>query len=217
MLQGRRTWLIYGNLISISGCVICASSYGHGQMIGGSILVGLGNGLMTSMGPAYVAEMAVDKRQRGRSVNSMIASATIGTASAYWVDFGMVFMHGQVIWRFPVAFQVVLSIASISVLWWLPDTPRRYYAKGREAEGDSGLERLHGGTVSPKIQQDKFEIFASVELENIGTASLHLKDFFWNTSEMQSARRIRTGMIVFAPTYLSGYVLLSPFSICICD
>jgi hypothetical protein len=66
------------------------------------------------MGPVYVAEMAVDKRQRGRSVNSMSASPTIGMASAYWVDFGMVSTHGQVVWRFPVAFQVVLSVASIS-------------------------------------------------------------------------------------------------------
>ena len=209
MLQGRRWWLIYGNLISIIGSAISASSYGYGQMIAGRVLVGLGNGLMTSMGPVYVAEMAVDKRQRGRSVNSMIASATIGTASAYWVDFGMVFTHGQVVWRFPVAFQIFFSVVSISILWWLPDTPRWYYAKGREAEGDRVLERLHGKTLSVEMQQDKLEIFASIELENAGTAGLRLKDFFWDTSEMQSARRIRTGMIVFALTYLSGYVPLT--------
>jgi len=51
MLQGRRSYLIYGNLIPIVGSVISASSYGLGQMIAWRVLVGLGNVIMTSMGP----------------------------------------------------------------------------------------------------------------------------------------------------------------------
>lgn len=62
------------------------------------------------MVPVFVAEYAIDKNQRGRGVNAMIAGGCIGTALAYWVDFGMVFASGQVVWRFPVAFQIVLFV-----------------------------------------------------------------------------------------------------------
>lgn len=62
------------------------------------------------MAPVYVAEMAIDKTQRGRAVHAMIAAGCVGTALAYWIDFGMVFASGQVVWRFPVAFQIVLYV-----------------------------------------------------------------------------------------------------------
>lgn len=62
------------------------------------------------MVPVFVAEMAIDKNQRGRGVNAMIATASLGTALAYWVDFGMVFSTGQAVWRFPIAFQIT---------WWV--------------------------------------------------------------------------------------------------
>lgn len=35
--------------------------------------------------PVYVAEMATEKDLRGKGVMAMIASATVGTALAYWM------------------------------------------------------------------------------------------------------------------------------------
>lgn len=168
---------------------------------------GLGNGLLTSMVPVYVAEMAVDKNLRGRGVNSMIAFATVGTALAYWVDFGMVFTTGPVVWRFPVAFQIIFSILCVGLIWDLPDTPRWYYAKGMTHEGDAVLARLHGKDITdPAVELTKSEILASIELEMTETEKLRIKDFFWDTSDTQAARRIRTGMILFALAYLQGLV-----------
>ncbi|KAI9711907.1 MAG: hypothetical protein M1812_007061 [Candelaria pacifica] len=205
MIQGRRMWILIGNLVSVVGSVISACSYSPGQLIAGRIVVGIGNGFITSMVPSWAAEMAIDKSKRGQGVNAMIASATIATALAYWIDFGMVFAHSQAVWRFPVAFQIVFSIGSSAVLWPLPDTPRWYYARGRISEGDNVLERLFSTAISdPECRQAKLDIFASLELEQSGAAGLRLKDFFWDTSDMQNARRIRTGMIMFSLAYLQG-------------
>lgn len=57
-------------------------------------------------------------------------------------DFGMGFAHGQVVWRLPVALQMVISLLSIALLIPLPDTPRWYYAKKRNEDGDEVLGRL---------------------------------------------------------------------------
>ncbi|MCJ1294218.1 hypothetical protein MMC34_005775 [Xylographa carneopallida] len=205
MLVGRRTWIIIGNLIQILGTIISASSFSYGQLIAGRVFIGIGNGFLTSMIPIYVAEMAVRTNTRGRGVNAMIAAASGGTALAYWVDFGMVFANSQAVWRFPVAFQIFWSLCTIAVIFPNPDTPRYYYAKGRIADGDALLERLYAESITTaEVQQAKLSILASLELERAESASLRIKDFFWDSSEMQAARRIRTGMILIGVAYLMG-------------
>ena len=68
------------------------------------------------------------------------------------------------------------------------------------------LARLHDKPVTDaRVLHDKAEIMASLELERSEQIGLRVKDFFWDTSETQAARRIRTAMIVFALAYLEGY------------
>src|SRR4051812_9365375 len=86
-----------------------------------------------------------------------------------------------------------------------PDTPRYFYAKDRTAEADTILERLHGQPLAETIvAQAKQDILASLELERTAQTGLRIKDFFWDTSDMQSARRIRTGVILVGIAYLMG-------------
>lgn len=62
----------------------------------------------------------------------------------------MVFTTGQVVWRFPIAFVLVIALMSIALIAPLPDTPRWYYAQEQESEGDSVLQRLTAGSVMEK-------------------------------------------------------------------
>ncbi|KAL9109794.1 MAG: hypothetical protein Q9227_005663 [Pyrenula ochraceoflavens] len=150
--------------------------------------------------------MATQKELRGRGVNGMIAAATVGVALAYWVDFGMVFTHGtDAVWRFPVAFHSFFALCTIIGFWSLPDTPRYFYAKGQTAQADSVLEQLYASPLSePHVQHAKDEIIASLELERADSATLKITDFFWDTSSLQAARRIRTGVFLVGIAYLMG-------------
>ena len=68
------------------------------------------------------------------------------------------------------------------------------------------LERLHGQSLTdPTVQQVKMDILASLELERAGAVHLRVKDFFWDTSDMQSARRIRTGVILIGVAVSHGH------------
>ena len=62
--------LIYDNLISIVGSVISASSYGYGRTIAWSVLVGLGNGIMTSMGPMLYSDVVCQGPEFGVTLAS---------------------------------------------------------------------------------------------------------------------------------------------------
>lgn len=111
----------------------------------------------------------------------------------------------QVVWRFPVAFQAFFAILTIAAFWRLPETPRYYYAKNLTSKADAILEQVHGCQLAePHVQQARAEILASLELEHVDSAKLKLLDFFWDTSSMQSARRIRTGVLLIGIAYLMG-------------
>ncbi|KAF2816325.1 sugar transporter-like protein [Mytilinidion resinicola] len=206
LFLGRRTWIILGSSVQIVGTIISASSYSYGQLIAGRVLIGIGNGFCTSMVPIFVAEMAIITSKRGQGVNAILACASLGTAFAYWVDFGMVFAHNtQAVWRFPVAFQIVWALLTIGFLLRSPDTPRYLYARDRDADGDAVLERLYEKSISDsEVALAKQDILASLELERTTTAGLRIKDFFYDTSDIQAARRIRTGMILIGVAYLMG-------------
>lgn len=124
MFIGRRAWIILGCGTQIIETIISASSYSYGQMIAGRVLIRVGNGFCTSMVPVFVAKMATITSKHGQGVNAMIACASLGTAFAYWVYFGIVFAHNtQAVWRFPVALQIVWSALTILFLCWSLDTP----------------------------------------------------------------------------------------------
>lgn len=88
--------------------------------------------------------------------------------------------------------------------YWSPDTPRYLYAKDQDAKGDAPLERLYEKSIDEPVVIQAKDILTSLELERTATAGLRIKDFFWDTSNMQAARRIHTGVILVGDAYLMG-------------
>jgi hypothetical protein len=98
-------------------------------------------------------------------------------------------------WRVPIVFQCVFAIISGGCMFFLPDTPRILYAKGRNDEGDEVLARLHDATVdSPVVQQTKREILLAIEMELEANESIHWTQFLTlgviDHTPMKSIRRI---------------------------
>ncbi|KAK8241047.1 hypothetical protein IWZ00DRAFT_547572 [Phyllosticta capitalensis] len=129
--------------------------------------------------PVYVAEMAISVPKRGRSRKPDDLQRGWRNRSGLLVDFGMTFAHRPSPFLLPN-----------------PDTPRYYYATGRSAEGDATLSRLYARPLSDAaVARSKGDILASIELE---------KDFFYDTSDLQAARRIRTGVFLVGIGYMIG-------------
>lgn len=56
-------------------------------------------------------------------------------------------MNNQASWRVPIIFQCIFAIVSGVTMYFLPDTPRWYYARNRWEEGDAVLAQLNDSTV----------------------------------------------------------------------
>jgi hypothetical protein len=76
--------------------------------------------------PTYMAEMSIESKERGPEVAVQCVWLISGVALGYWMDFGFTRMTNQVSWRFPIGFQALFALTSISGMIFLPDTPRWY-------------------------------------------------------------------------------------------
>jgi len=142
--------------------------------------------------------MSLEAKERGPEVSYQLALLITGVALAYWIDLG--FVQGldrhPWLWRIPLAMQSCFAIFSATLLFMLPDTPRWYYARGRMAEGDSVLARLHALPVHHEsVQAVKADIMTSLEEED-DTGKISIAILFWDNTELQFGRRLRTSFLI---------------------
>lgn len=175
---GRRGVIILGNAVAIVGSIIQATSWSVAQLIVGRVLTGFAIGCISSAVPTYINETGAEKGDRGPA-NAFNAILLItGVPIAYWVDYGFTQLGTQAGWRIPIALQCVFAIISGGTMIFLPDTPRFYYAKGRNEEGDRALMLLNDADIdSEKVQATRLEIMVSIEAELEATSSLDWKQF----------------------------------------
>lgn len=146
-----------------------------------------------------MSETTIVKTKRGPEVAIQCVYLIWGVALAYWVDFGFTRLgDAQVSWRLPIALQSFFCLLSLLGMLVLPDTPRWYYSQGREAEGDEVLSRLFARPVGDvEVQRLKKEILDSVELEH-AEGRIVWRDWLWDRSRLQAARRVRTSFLILA-------------------
>ncbi|KAF1985168.1 general substrate transporter [Aulographum hederae CBS 113979] len=167
-----------------------AASYGAPQMIVGRLISGLGNGMNTSTVPVYVSECSPAK-YRGRSVATQLSIVIFGTVVAYWIDYGTITnLTGEVVWRFPVAFQNLFALFTIFTLPFLPETPRWLFSHGRKAESVSVLARLYDCEETDlKVRTIESEMAEALRIEE-ESPKFAIRDLLNDKSEVKNTRRL---------------------------
>ena len=165
--MGRRWMIITGATIMIIGVIIQVTAFvGHiplAQFIIGRIVTGVGNGMNTSTIPTYQAECSRTSN-RGLLICIEGGIIAIGTAIAYWIDFGASYGPDPLVWRFPIAFQIVFGLIIIVGMYFLPDSPRYLISKGKVHEGEYVLAALGGYEIeSHETQMQKQLVIESIE------------------------------------------------------
>ncbi|KZO91659.1 general substrate transporter [Calocera viscosa TUFC12733] len=150
---GRRVTLMAGALIILIGAALQAAAVNLAMLIVFRIFAGFGIGVLTSIAPPFVAE-CFPTRLRGFLVSCELLIGSSGLCTSFWVAYGSSFVTGQFAWRFPVALQCIFPIISISLLCFLPDSPRWYVEQGRIEEAREILVRLNGEKEGERVLQD---------------------------------------------------------------
>ncbi|KAE8396054.1 general substrate transporter [Aspergillus alliaceus] len=163
---GRRWMVIIGATVMIVGVVIQVSAMPGSlpllQFIFGRVITGIGNGMNTSTIPTYQAECSKTSN-RGLLICIEGGIIAIGTAIAYWIDYGAHYGPQDLVWRFPIAFQVFFGIIIIVGMVYLPESPRYLIAHDKIADGERVLAALAGTEIDDHhTQLEKTLILDSV-------------------------------------------------------
>lgn len=124
------------------GAILMATSFGLPQFIVARLVLGLGTGGYVATVPVWQAEISKATKRGAHVVTDGIFIGA-GITGSLWIDFGLYFVRGNsVSWRFPLAFQIVLSLMVMAFIVIFPESPRWLVKKGRQSEAREILGAL---------------------------------------------------------------------------
>ncbi|KXT09519.1 hypothetical protein AC579_7192 [Pseudocercospora musae] len=207
---GRKTVSHAGSLVLSLGAVLQSSSYSVAQLLVGRIVAGVGLGLIVSNIIMWQTELSPG-HLRGLLVASALSFLILGQLIAYWLEYGISGVPSSFSWRFPMAFQAALGIATSVMLLFVPESPRYLYQKELHQEAKEVLTLLNthrGGVNEEALQITITEITEAIAIESSqATWSDLLKD-----DHVRSRRRVALACFLNACQAWSGSTPISYYT-----
>lgn len=139
---GRKPSLLIGSAIVAVGGLVQASSTGITQVIVGRIFAGIGEGITSSAGPSYIAEVAPEQ-MRGAMVGMYQSNVCLAIVAAAVLNNIVHGLDGG--WRYSLGLQTVMGLVGIVGILFLGETPRFLQKAGRDEEARQIMTKLRGG------------------------------------------------------------------------
>ncbi|ORY67040.1 general substrate transporter [Pseudomassariella vexata] len=196
-LIGRRRAMIAGGLTMILGVLIQVTAQRQGsplaQFIVGRVIMGVGNGFNTATIPTYQAECSKTSN-RGLLICIEGGVIAFGTVVAYWVDYGCSFGSDDLVWRFPIAFQIIFALIVSIPMIFLPESPRWLLTHERYEDAERVIAALRGYESSgPETALERDIIVDSIRASGgIGQKSTPFK-YLFTGGKTQHFRRMLLG------------------------
>ena len=157
-LGRKKTMLISALLFSVSaiGCAVCS---GFDDLVVYRIIGGVGIGIVSIVSPIYISEVS-PARVRGTMVSFYQLFITIGFLLAYLVNYLILkgaeldstdpalasrMFNGEY-WRGMLGSETLPDLLFLTVIFFIPESPRWLIVKGREEKAGGILQRIYGSS-----------------------------------------------------------------------
>lgn len=158
---GRKSIIIYSDILFTAGALWQAISSQVWEMILGRALVGLAIGGASLIVPLYIAELAPG-HLRGRLTTVQLLLITGGQAIAYVV--GYIFSSMPSGWRWMVGLGVAPAVLQIFMISLMPETPRFLARAGQEEKARQILNKVYRNT-TPDLSYTVDTTLAAIKKE----------------------------------------------------
>lgn len=141
---GRRATLFVGSIIMLAGVGVQTAANSVAMFIAARVTIGIGLTMCMNAAPLLLLELSYPTH-RGKITSIYNSSWYIGSIISAWVCFGA-YLHarGSVwSWRAPSLVQAFAPFLQVSLVWFIPESPRYLVSKGMEGKASAILAKYH--------------------------------------------------------------------------
>lgn len=167
---GRRAGMCVGSSFIVIGSIVQATSQNLAAFIGGRFIVGFGVPICTTGAITHLVELAYPtwRGLAGGAYN--VLGWYIGSLTASWSTYGTGNINSDWSWRVPYIIQIVPAGVVVLLVWFVPESPRWLFAKGKDEQAKKVLIKYHGegnpdsAVVKLECEEIKHSLEAEAEL-----------------------------------------------------
>ncbi|TEY74210.1 hypothetical protein BOTCAL_0075g00120 [Botryotinia calthae] len=208
---GRRWGMAIGCFLTIVATFIQTFSP-RGQLgcfIAGRVIIGLGQGVALTAGPVYIGELAPPEI-RGKIMAFWQLFYSVGSFIAYWINFACqkhVEKLGEWDWKLVVIFQMLVPIIILTLLPFIPESPRWYVQHGgRVDDARAALRRVRA--TEQDVEDEILVIREALEFEKEAISSSY--SALWKDRSVR--KRLILAFILNIGQQLTGQGTLNTYS-----
>lgn len=208
---GRRWGMATGCIFTIVATFLqtFAPEKNVAMFIAGRVIIGLGQGIALTAGPVYIGELAPPEI-RGKIMAFWQLFYSVGSFIAYWINYACQ-LHkeklGEWDWKTVVIFQMLVPIIILSLLPWIPETPRWYIQHGgRVDKARQSLRRVRD--TEQEVEDEILIIREALEFEKEAISSSYAA--LWKDRSVR--KRLLLAFVINAGQQITGQGTLNTYS-----
>lgn len=210
---GRKVAMAIGSVLIMIGCILETFTPRHqiGCFIAGRAIIGLGQGIALSAGPAYIGEIT-PSRIRGIVMTFWQVAYSIGLFFAFWINYACTKYLDRLPtnwdWRILCIFQLLVPVYVLAVLPGLPGSPRWFIKNNKIDKALQSLIATRGD--ADEAQQELQSIIQAVEFERNSSETSSGYSALWKDKSVRKRLLLAIGMN--AGQQLTGQGSLTTYS-----
>lgn len=207
-LFSSRMGLWIGSILSVVSIAVQIGSTHVGALYVGRLLLGFSNGFFTTYSAIYMGESA-PAAIRGPVIGMITFQVSFGALIGILVDNYTQAYIGRISYQIPLAVMFVIPALLSIGLVFLPETPRYYVSRGRDAEAAHAIRKLRGAHIEDQIEGDVQAMRDAWIAETDMNSSTHLLDAFRGPD----LRRTILSIAAAVGQTATGIIFISAFSV----
>ena len=145
---GRRRSLLISAVLFLVSAIGSALPQDLTQFVIARVLGGMGIGVASMLSPVYIAELSPPKL-RGRLVALNQLAIITGMLVTYGVNYALVDVPDN--WRYMLGSEALPAATFLVLLFFIPETPRWLFLRGRQREAAAVLDRIGGPAYTAEV------------------------------------------------------------------